>query len=239
MRERRAKAPRRSRRDGAGEAQLLQLAQSTPPAGQARGTLRALARAREARGIVPRIRYETVRCTLKNELTPWRRIQRRYPPVRAADFVAPMKRCGSSIAGRTMRAPPVICRDEQPKQLRADKRTPRPARPGRPATYDYAYVRHGSCTVWLFVEPRGPWRTAHATARRTGVDWAHLVKVVADHPRYRQVERLTRVCDHWNPHTYASFYRAFPPARRCAWPSAYGWCLRPSTAAGSTGPNRN
>ena len=37
---------------------------------------------------------------------------------------------------------------------------------GRPATYDYAYVRHGSGPVWLCVEPLGPWRTAHATAPR-------------------------------------------------------------------------
>ena len=50
---RQAKAPRASRLDGAGEAQLLQWAQSTPPAGQARGTLRALARERAARGLCP------------------------------------------------------------------------------------------------------------------------------------------------------------------------------------------
>ena len=63
--ERQAKAPRRSRLDSAGEAQLRQLVRSTPPAGQARWTLRALARELEARGIVSRISYETVRCTLK------------------------------------------------------------------------------------------------------------------------------------------------------------------------------
>ena len=63
--ERQAKAPRSSRLDRAGEAQLLQLAQSTPPAGQARWTLRALARELVAREIVSRIRYETVRCVLK------------------------------------------------------------------------------------------------------------------------------------------------------------------------------
>ena len=49
----------------AGEAQLLQRAQSTPPAGQARGTLRALARELVVRGIASRIRYETVRRVLK------------------------------------------------------------------------------------------------------------------------------------------------------------------------------
>ena len=68
VRERQVKVPRSSRLDGAGEAHLLQWAQSTPPAGQARGMLRTLAR-EGARGIVPRISQETVRCTLKNELT--------------------------------------------------------------------------------------------------------------------------------------------------------------------------
>ena len=62
---RQPKAPRSSRLDGAGEAQLLQLAQSTPPAGQARWTLRALARELVTRGIASRIRYETVRRVLK------------------------------------------------------------------------------------------------------------------------------------------------------------------------------
>ena len=70
----------------------------------------------------------------------------------------------------------VICMDEQPKPLRANKRTPQPARPGRPATYAYAYVRRGPCTLWMFVEPLGQWRTVHATARRTGVDWARPVQ---------------------------------------------------------------
>ncbi len=66
------------------------------------------------------------------------------------------------------------------------------------------------------MEPR--WRTAHATARRTAVDWARQVKAIADPPRYRQAERLIRVCDPLNTHTYASFFRAFPPveARRLA-----------------------
>ena len=78
---------------------------------------------------------------------------------------------------------PVICRDEQSKSLRADQWPSQPARPGPPATYDYAYVRCGPCTNGMFVEPLGPWRTAHATARRTAVDWAHPVKAIADHPR--------------------------------------------------------
>ena len=110
------------------------------------------------------------------------------------------------------------CGRRRPAGRLSETRTPQPAQPGRPATYDYEYVRHGSCTLWLFVEPLGPWRTAHATARRTAVDWAHPVKALVDHPRYRQAEYLTLVCDNLNTHAYASFYEAFPPdeARRLA-----------------------
>ena len=87
---------------------------------------------------------------------------------------------------------PVIGRDEHAQRLRADTRPSPPARPGRPATYDYAYVRCGTGTIGMFGEPLGPWRTAHATARRTAVDWAHPVKALADHPRCRQAARLLR-----------------------------------------------
>ena len=37
-------------------------------------------------------------------------------------------------------------------------------------------------------------------------------KAIADHPRYRQAERLILVCDNLHTHTYASFFQAFPPA---------------------------
>ncbi len=90
---------------------------------------------------------------------------------------------------------------------------PATAAAGAPlATHDYEYVRCGTCTVWMFVEPLDQWRTAHATARRTAVDWAHQVKAIADHPRYHEAERLIRVCDNLNTHAYASFFRAFPTA---------------------------
>ena len=136
-------------------------------------------RARTAREIVTRIRYE---------------------PVREADFVAPREAVLDLYSRPYDARYPAICRDEQPKPLRADKRPPRP---GCPATYDYAYVRYGSGTVWLCGEPQSPWRT--------GVDWVPQVQAVADHPRDRQAEYLTRVRDHLNTPTYASFYRAFPP----------------------------
>ena len=142
-------------------------------------------------------------------------MQRCYPPVSEAAFAAFVEAMEAvlNLYSRPYDARyPVICMDEHAKLLRADMRPPRPARPGHPATYDYEYVRHGTCTVWMFVEPLGQWRTAHATARRTAVDWAHQVKALVDHPRYRKAERLILVCDNLNTHAYRSFFRAFPTA---------------------------
>ena len=151
---------------------------------------------------------------LKKELTPWRRVQRCYLPVPPEADEAVL-----DLYSRPYDAHyPAIRLDEQPKSLRADKRPPPPARPGHLAAYAYAYARRGPCTLWMFVEPLGQWRTANAAARRTGVDWAHQAQALADPPRDRQAERLIRVCDPLNTHTYASFYRAFPPAERAAWP---------------------
>ena len=176
---------------------------------------------------------------LKNELTPWRRVQRCYPPVPPeADFAIRMEAVRDRYSRPYDVRAPVICRDEQSKSLRADKWPSQPARRGHPATYEY--VRCGPCTIGMFVEPLGLWCMANATARRTAVDWAHPVKALADHLRYREAERLIRVCDNLNTHAYASFFSGpFRPPRRSAWSGAYSWCLRPGTAAGSTGPNRN
>ncbi len=135
-----------------------------------------------------------------------------YPPVQDEAFVGAMEAVLYLYSRPRDARYPVICMDEHAKFLRADKWPSQPARPGCPATYDYEYVRCGACTVWMFVEPLGPWRTTNVTARRTAVDWARQVKALVDHPRYRHAERLIRVCDNLNTHAYRSFFRAFPRA---------------------------
>jgi hypothetical protein len=107
---------------------------------------------------------------------------------------------------------PVVGMDEQPKQLIAEARRPIPAAPGRPARVDYEYVREGTCTVWMFVEPLAGWREVRVTATKTAVDWAHQVRRLVDDPRYALAERITPVCDNLVPHSLASLYKAFEPA---------------------------
>ena len=62
---------------------------------------------------------------------------------------------------------PVIYMDEHAKPLRADTRLPCPARPGCPATYDYAYARPGTCAVAVY-------RTAGPVAHRHRHRPAHV-----------------------------------------------------------------
>lgn len=106
---------------------------------------------------------------------------------------------------------PVVCMDEQPKQLIEEARAPLPMRPGQPARQDHEYVRHGCCCVWMFNEPLGGWRDVRVSERKTAVDWARQVRDLVDSPRFAQAEQITLVCDQLNTHELASFYKAFEP----------------------------
>jgi hypothetical protein len=134
------------------------------------------------------------------------------PPKQDAAFVAQMEQVLEVYKRPHDPAHPVVCMDEQPKQLIAEVTRPLPAAPGQPARVDYEYAREGVCNVWMFVEPLGGWREVTVTATKTAVDWAGQVKQIADHPRFQQAERITLVCDNLNTHGLAALYQAFQPA---------------------------
>ena len=133
------------------------------------------------------------------------------PPAQDAAFVCQMEQVLEVYKRPYDSRRPVVCMDEQPKQLISEVNQPIPAAPGQPARIDYEYVREGVCTVWMFVEPLGGWRSVPVTETKTALDWARHVKQLVDHPRYAAAERITLVCDNLNTHTLASLYQAFPP----------------------------
>jgi hypothetical protein len=106
---------------------------------------------------------------------------------------------------------PVVCMDEQPKQLIGETRKPLSAEPGQPEKFDYVYTRHGVCVTWMFVEPLAGWRDVRVTERRTAVEWACQVRALIDDSRYAKAKRITLVCDQLNTHALASLYAAFEP----------------------------
>lgn len=134
------------------------------------------------------------------------------PPEQDAAFVCQMEQVLEVYQRPYDPLRPVVCMDEQPKQLIAEVKQPVSLAPGQPARVDYEYVREGVCTVWMFVEPLAGWRSVPVTETKTAVDWAHQVKKLVDNPRYAAAERITLVCDNLNTHHLGSLYQAFEPA---------------------------
>ncbi|MCI9681767.1 MAG: hypothetical protein HFI26_10315 [Lachnospiraceae bacterium] len=50
---------------------------------------------------------------------------------------------------------PVVCMDEKLYQLLGEAREPLPTRPGDTRKTDSEYVRNGTCSIFVFVEPLG------------------------------------------------------------------------------------
>ena len=110
---------------------------------------------------------------------------------------------------------PVVCMDEKPYQLLGDARQPLPMRPGDDRKTDSEYVRKGTCSIFVFVEPLGGKHHVSVHERRTAIDWAMEIKYLSDE-MYPDVEKIILVMDNLNTHKTSSLYKVFSPkeARR-------------------------
>jgi hypothetical protein len=107
---------------------------------------------------------------------------------------------------------PVVCMDEKPYQLLGEARAPLPMKPGRAKREDSEYVRHGTCSIFIFTEPLAGRRHQDARERRTKIDWADQIdKLLTIH--YPDAEKVILVSDNLNTHTISSLYEAFPPEK--------------------------
>ena len=106
---------------------------------------------------------------------------------------------------------PVVCFDEQPRQLIAEVRTPVPAAPGRPERVDYEYRRQGTANLFLTFEPLAGRRHVAVTPRRTAQDFAQQMRALVD-VHYPAAAVVAVVLDNLSTHSPAALYRAFPPA---------------------------
>ena len=133
------------------------------------------------------------------------------PPKQNAEFVAHMEDVLEVYAHPYDKKKPVICMDEKPFQLLDEYLLPITMSKNNHTTkYDCEYIRKGSCSIFMFTEPLGQWRQAHALPRRTCEDWAKQMKWLIDEV-YPDAEKIVLVMDNLNTHSVASFYKAFPP----------------------------
>lgn len=109
-------------------------------------------------------------------------------------------------------ARPVVCMDEKPYQLLGHVRDPIPASPGRDRQEDSEYVRHGTCSIFVWAEPLAGRRRVVARRQRTRLDWADEVDQLLSID-YPDAERVLLVMDNLNTHTLGSLYEAFEPVK--------------------------
>jgi len=132
------------------------------------------------------------------------------PPKANAEFAARMEDV-LSVYHRTYDPKrPVVCMDEKPYQLLADARAAIAAAPGRDRREDSEYLRHGTCSIFCWVEPLRGWRRVDAQPQRTRVDWARQVQRLLE-VDYSEAEKVVLVMDNLNTHGIGSLYEAFDP----------------------------
>jgi len=129
---------------------------------------------------------------------------------------------------------PLVCLDETSKQLLAETRVPIPMKAGRPARFDYEYQRNGTANLFMMFAPLEGWRRVKVTDRHTAVDYAQVLKDLAD-IHFPRARTIVLVQDNLNIHSKASLYEAFPApeASLDGWSNASNGTTRQSTAVGS------
>jgi DDE superfamily endonuclease len=133
------------------------------------------------------------------------------PPKANAAFVAAMEDVLEVYTRPHDPARPLVCLDETSKQLVAETRAPLPMLPGHPARHDYEYQRNGTANLFMLFAPLEGWRHAEVTARRTAIDYAHILRDLSD-IHFPKAAKILLVQDNLNTHTPASLYEAFEPA---------------------------
>jgi len=84
-------------------------------------------------------------------------------------------------------------------------------KPGRPARFDYDYEPNGTANLFMLFAPLEGWRHVKVTERHTAVDYAHVLKDLAD-LHFPHATTIVLLQDNLNIHAKASLYQAFAPA---------------------------
>ena len=83
---------------------------------------------------------------------------------------------------------------------------------------DYEYERNGTANLFMMLAPLEGWRHIKVTERHTAMDYAHVLKDLAD-VHFANARTIVLVQDDLNIHSKASLYEAFLPPKPGAWSS--------------------
>lgn len=131
------------------------------------------------------------------------------PPKENADFVAHMEDVLDLYEMPYDPELPVICMDEKPYQMLDHYLEPLPVRLGDIQKTDSEYLRKGTCSIFIFVEPLAGFRHSSVRPQRRAIDWAEEIKYLLTEC-YPKTEKIVLVMDNLNTHVIGSLYKRFP-----------------------------
>src|ERR1700674_2127529 len=179
----------------------------------------------------------TANCRSRQRLDDWAGTKKSIlQPHRQQCWVIPPKANGAFVAAMQdvlavytrPRDPdyPLVCLDETSKQFLAETRLPIPMKRGRPARCDYEYERNGTANIFMMFAPLEGWRHVKVTDRHTAVDYAHVLKELADR-YFANAKTVVLVQDNLNIHGKGSLYEAFPAAEARRLVERFEWHYTP------------
>ena len=104
--------------------------------------------------------------------------------------------------------------------------------PGQPAIYDFEYERNGAANLFMVHAPLAGWRGVEVTGRRAKLDFAHLLRNMAD--AHVPGRKIALVMDNLNTRKLSALYKAFPADEASRLADRFEVHHTPSTEAGST-----
>lgn len=102
---------------------------------------------------------------------------------------------------------PVVCFDERPCFLIGDTIKGLDMKPGQVAKQNYAYTKHGSCSLLAMIEPLTGQRFVQIRRKRRKREFALFMKRLAS--LYPEVVKIIVVLDNLNTHDFSAFYETF------------------------------
>jgi len=109
---------------------------------------------------------------------------------------------------------PVLCLDEFSLALHDEKISPLLPKPGRTQRNDYEYIRKGTCSIFVIVEPLSGRRWALVTGKRGKSEFAEVLRrIIEEWYPEGECDEISLVMDNLNTHKASNLYDHLQPAR--------------------------
>lgn len=124
---------------------------------------------------------------------------------------------------------PVLCFDERPCFLIGDTVEGLAMKSGQVAKENYAYTKHGACSLLAMIEPLTGKRYVHIRRKRRKKEFALYMQKLES--LYPEAEIITVVLDNLNTHNSSSFYETFDAKEAARLADRFNFVYTPKSAS--------